>query len=234
MKRFLVLLPIALLLLSSCHSIIGSGNIISQNRETGKFSKISVSAGIDVELSQGTTTEVNVEADDNVIRFISADVSGDELTIGLNGHYSFSNCHMKVYVTSPMISGIRTSGGSQVNIKGVLKSDNSISCKASNGSTIEGEFDAPDVSASASGGATVEISGRTKNLNVSASNGSSVKAEDLRSENVTVEASGGATANVQASYNIDAKAHNGASINYYGEAAVVKKVSGGGSVEKRD
>jgi len=49
MKQVLVFF-VALLFLSSCHRITGSGNIISEKRVTGGFTGIKTSSGIDVEL----------------------------------------------------------------------------------------------------------------------------------------------------------------------------------------
>jgi len=67
MKQVLVFF-VALMFLSSCHRITGSGNIISEKRVTGGFTGIKTSSGIDVELRMGDDSEVTVEADDNIIK----------------------------------------------------------------------------------------------------------------------------------------------------------------------
>ena len=66
------------ILLTSCNAnlnigdgIDGSGNVITEKRNiTDSFTKIEASTGVEVILEQGTTTEVEVEIDDNLMEKI--------------------------------------------------------------------------------------------------------------------------------------------------------------------
>src|SRR4051812_48696113 len=160
MKK-LFFLSIITIALSSCHFITGSGNIITQARPTGDFKRISTSAGIDVELKTGPVTEVIVEADDNIMKYIETVVSGDNLRIGLKNHVSLSNTHMKVYITAPHIDGIKASSDAAVTVKDLLKSEGKLSFNASSAGSITADVDAPTVEADASSGASVKLSGKT-------------------------------------------------------------------------
>ena len=230
----LFFLSVAIIVFSSCHFVTGSGNIITQTRSVGNFKRINASSGFEVELKQGPVTEVVIEADDNVIKHLSTEVDGDILKISIENHYSLSNVHLKAYVTTPEITGVKASSGSSVYVKGILQNEGKLSFNASSAGRIETELDAPDVEASASSGATIRLTGKARNLDADISSGSSLKSGDLKTENVVIKASSGATATVNASFNINAKASSGAGINYFGEANVQRSVSSGGSVQKKE
>lgn len=224
----------ACILLSACHFTTGSGHIISQQRTPGNFSGISVSNGIDVEVTIGAVTEVRVSADDNVIDKIETTVSGGILKIRTKNLHNTSNLHLKVYVTVPDLTEVEASGGATVKAKSVLKSASAISLQASGGASIDADVDAPEIRAEADGGATMMLTGRTREYTVDASGGGDLNSKDLLSETTKAEASGGASLSVHASKRLIADASSGGSINYYGGATVEKNTSSGGSVEKRD
>ena len=154
MKQLLFFI-LTLTVLSSCHFITGSGNIISETRAIGNFNGISAAGGFNVEVKIGPVSEVIVEADDNVMKYIETTVSGNTLKIRLGDHINISNAHMKVYVTAPGINSIKASSGSDVVVKDLLKSDHKLNFTASSAGTIITEIDAPEVEAGTSSGATV-------------------------------------------------------------------------------
>ena len=233
MKHLLLLLPI-LFVLSSCHVITGSGNIISDKRITGDFTGISVGGDFQVELSTGSATEVTVEADDNVMPYIETRVSSGVLKIRTKNLHSYSNVHMKIYITAPDITDINVSASADLIAKDILKSDRSISFHASSSGTITAEVEAPEVANSASSAATIKITGKTKSYTADASSGADLKAADLLSENTNVTVSSGASAHVYASINLTANASSGGNISYRGGANVQKTSSSGGSVNRSE
>ena len=233
MKQVLFL-SIALMVLSSCHFTTGSGNIITEKRTTGNFKGISASSGFDVELKAGPVTEVIVESDDNIMKYIETTVSGDILKIGIENMHNLSDAHLKVYITAPEITSIRASSGADVVSRDVLKNNGRLSFNASSSATIVTDIDAPEVEANASSGASITLRGKTKNYHAEASSGANLKTDDLLTENTVVNVSSGAKANVRASVKLRANASSGADIQYYGAANVDKTVSSGGSIEKKD
>jgi hypothetical protein len=233
MKSILFSLAI-ITIFSSCHFVKGSGNIISETRNVGKFTRISASHGFEVEFKYGSSPSVVVEADDNLMRYVDVRVDGDALLIGISRHMSLSNAHLKAYVTGPAMEGMKASSGADISSRDVLKDAGKLSFNASSAGTITAEVDAPEVKASASSGASIQLSGRTKSFDAESSSGASVKSSDLMSESTYVVASSGASAQVHASVSLEAKASSGADIYYRGNGSVRKTESSGGSVEKRN
>lgn len=222
----------ALVLLASCNRITGSGNIVTEKRSVGNFKGLSVSNGLDVEVKQGSTMEVLVEADDNVISHIETTVSGGVLKIRTEGLNNLRNVHMKIYVTAPVLNSLRASSGSTIDVTGDIRSDEKVDIHASSAADINAGIIAPSVDADASSGSSINLNGKTRDLLVEASSGSNVKCWDLLSETCKASASSGSEIEVHASVKLNASASSGSSVNYRGGANVNKAESSGGSVSK--
>lgn len=231
MKQLLGLI-LALGLLASCDQIKGSGRIVTEKRNTGGFNGVSASEGLNVELSYGEVEEVEVEADDNIIKYIETDVRDGILRIRMEDNTSYRNAHLKVYVRAPRINSLKASSASEILVKELLKNNDKLRLNASSAARISLTVDAPELSIQASSGSTVEISGRTRDYTAELSSGSDLKAVDLLSERVSIKASSGSSASVHASVSLKARASSGSDIRYRGAGNVEKTLSSGGSIEK--
>lgn len=225
---------VVLIVLSSCHQIQGSGNVVTENRSTGDFTGVSAGGGFEVELKTGSVTEVRVEADDNLMKYIETRVSGNVLHINTKSNTNIMDGHYKVFVTSPEINFINSSGAASVHIINVIKNDEKIKLEASGAASINGEVDAPKISADASGAANITVSGRTRDYDAEASGSATIKTSDLMSETTKAHASGAANIHVFTSISLNADASGAASISYKGAGNVVQKTSGAANIKKDD
>jgi hypothetical protein len=233
MKQF-VCFFFLLFILGSCRFKTGSGNIISETRSTGNFDGISVGGSFEVEVKTGAVTSVVVEADDNIIKYIQTRVSGNILKINTEDLNNYSDVHMKVFITAPLIKQIKAAASADVDVKDLLAGSDQITFGASSGATIKAAVNAPNVNADVSSGSSINLNGKTQTYMAEASSGSTLNSKELLSENTTVKASSGATAQVHASVTLNANASSGASVTYHGAATVNQSVSSGGSVTKNN
>ena len=233
MKQIIFLL-ITFFTFSSCRYITGSGNIVSETRKVENFDGISVGGSFEVEVKIGDVTEVIVEADDNIIKYIKTSVSGNILKIRTEDLHSYSDVHMKIYITLPSLSSISASASADVVGTNILTSSSKLTFKASSSASIKAEVDAPEIETDANSSATIILSGKTKNYKTEASSSADIKTFDLFSENTIANVSSSANIEVHASVSLNAKASSSGSVEYKGAAAVSKSESSSGSVEKRD
>lgn len=233
MKNLLILL-FSVFTLVSCDHRSGSGNIITEDRSTGSFDAISVGGSFDVEVKTGDATSVTVEADDNIMKYIETKVSGNTLKINTEGMHSYSNVHMKVYITVPSLQRITASASAEVECENVLKSNGLITFKASSSASIKAEVDAPEIETEANSSGSVTVSGKTKSHKTQASSSGNIHAFDLLSENADAGASSSGDIELHASVSLNARASSSGSVEYRGAATVTKSESSSGSVEKRD
>lgn len=236
-KKLLPILFIATLL-SACNvnmfnRINGNRNVVTENRKASDdFTKIKVSTGLDLYLTQGDTPKITVEADENLQDIIMTEVDNGVLKI-----YSEKNIwkakSRKVYVTVTNLEELKATSGSDVYTKETLKVDD-ITISATSGADINIDLDANAVTSSATSGSDVNLRGESNSHVSSATSGASIDAYDLRSKEVTVRVSSGADINIYASESIAAKASSGGDIDFKGNPKnVTKKSSSGGSISAK-
>src|SRR6185437_13903769 len=190
--------------LSSCKMISGNGNVKKETRNPGTFTKIHSSGTADVVITSGINCAVTVEDDDNLLPYLETNVENGTLQIHYKDGVSVTNDHAKIYVTAPTLSGVATSGTSNITVSGLLQNPGKISFKTSGVGNIEGEVDAPAISVSVSGAGTVKLRGRTKDFDCELSGVGHADCGNLESENTTVSVSGVGDAHVFASVHLNA------------------------------
>lgn len=223
-----------LIFLGSCNYKTGSGNIITETRQTGNFEGLSVGGSFDVEVKIGPEVSVVVEADDNIMKYIETTVSGGTLRVRTEGLNNFSDVHMKLFITAPALNSIKASASADVEVGGILASEGKLTFKANSSASINAEVNAPEVESDAGSSATITLSGKTETHKAEASSSGSIKCFGLLSENVTAGASSSANIEVHASVTLNARASSSGSVRYRGAATVTKSESSSGTVSKSD
>jgi hypothetical protein len=221
--------------LSSCNinmfnRVNGDRNVVTQDRTTKEaFTKIKVSTGLDLYISQGSKNKITVEADENLQEIIITEVINGELKI-----YSEKNIWRakarKIHVTVNNLENLVATSGADVYTKETLKITN-LKISATSGADIKISVDANTVETNATSGSDIEISGLANNYFSNATSGASIDAYELKSKSATVKVTSGAAINVFAIESIDAKATSGGDIDFKGNPKKVdKKSSSGGSI----
>ena len=210
--------------------IKGSNNVVSEERTiSSNFESIKVSQGISVHLTQDNSTELKVEADDNIIDLLVTEVKNNELTIYFEKNVYRAKAR-NVYLTTKNISQIRTSSGAHVTAENTIQTT-ALDLDSSSGSSIKIRVNANEISSEASSGSNVKIEGKTTIFSAKASSGSSIKADDLKTTDAKVKASSGSNIYVNVSGQLTAKASSGGDIDYEGNPTNIDKdTSSGGSV----
>ena len=88
---FVVLLAILFASCSTGEYIKGTGKIVTQEKTLGSFSRITNPSSIDTIINYGSEAKVIVSADNNVIEFISLNVSNNELFINRSVEFTDDN-----------------------------------------------------------------------------------------------------------------------------------------------
>jgi hypothetical protein len=190
----------------------GSGNSVAENRDVDEFSAIQTSGAVNVEVIVQKDYSVTVEADDNLLEHIKTETDGDTLKIYSEGNIS-PKSKITVKISMPEINSLGVSGASTVLVSNV--NSDSIKLKAS-------------------GASKIKIDGTVKTLESEASGASKIDAENLKAENVDVEANGASSTIVAASNEVHAEASGASNISYTGDAKnVFQKSSGASSVKKK-
>jgi hypothetical protein len=228
-------LLVVLFATSSCFidgitGVRGNRNVVSEERTiSSNFDEIKVQQGIHLYLTQGNSTEISVEADENIIELLITEVKNNELKVYFDKNVNRAKAR-NVYLTTDDISRIKTSSGAYVKSENTLHVT-SLDLHASSGSSIKVYVNADEIISSSSSGADIDLFGKTRSLSVKASSGSSIDADELEAVDAYAKASSGANIDVNISGKLTAKASSGGDIDYEGNPSSVNKdTSSGGSV----
>jgi hypothetical protein len=106
-------LTIVMLLVSACGMVptLGSRNLVSEPRNVTGYDRVEVSGGGSLDILQDGTESLTVETDDNIMLFVTSEVRGGTLFLGLDSNLHSllpSRLHFTLHVKD--MSGIKTSG----------------------------------------------------------------------------------------------------------------------------
>lgn len=238
MKTTLKLIVLLLTLsLTSCNGnlnlidgIDGSGNVVTEKRNIETpFTKIQASTGVEVILEQGSPSEVEVEVDDNLMKYIVTRVENGTLIVKIDGNINTMESAI-VRVKTKTIEGLESSSGASIKTINKL-SGTSVALKTSSGSTIQADLEYEKVSCESTSGSEIKVSGKTLALDTKSSSGSEINAKELASNEITAQSTSGSSTTVNPIVLLNAKASSGSSIDYVKEPKkVVKEETSGGSV----
>lgn len=190
----------------------GSGHMATEVRELRDFTSVDVGSVFQVEVTAQSEFHVEVEADDNLLKYIETEVRNGELHISLDKGVKTSN-PLRVRIGAPNIERLEASGATKVFISNVKNSK---------------------LEVDTSGASKIELSGETSQLIVDVSGASKINAADLKAVDAVVDASGASSVSVNVSGELRSEASGASNINYAGDPAnVVKKTSGASSVTQK-
>jgi hypothetical protein len=211
---------------------------VKQPRTVAGFKAVEVSGGIDLVLTPGTAVAVVVDATAETQPHVQTTVRNGHLVIDWeNGFrkedYSKGQREVHVYVTCPLLTGLRASGGTTTRTTAVFTTT-SFALEVSSGATATLALAvAQQLTSSTSSGSTATVSGTAGQQRATVSSGASYHAFGLQSTKAEVQTSSGSTAEVQVDGELSAAASSGSSVRYKGTAKVLKsKASSGGSIRK--
>ena len=203
----------------------GNGNVITEERSIeGTFDQIEVSRGLDVYLTQGETTSLSVQADENLHEIIITKVEGNILKIYADENISYSEAQ-KVMVSFKNVTKISAASGSDVYGTNTITEED-LELDTSSGSDLELEVKVSSLNCGASSGSDLKVSGSADTLMARASSGSDINARNLTTQTTNAKASSGADIKVNVTKELTAKTSSGGDISYTGNPEKIDKSDG--------
>ncbi|MBO4826391.1 MAG: DUF2807 domain-containing protein [Prevotella sp.] len=123
----MLLAAVALVGLTGCVVKTGrKGKVISKQFQLTEFEKINISGNIDVYYSQGERVSVRAEGDERILSSLSLNSDGHTLTISQKPYrlsWSVFRGGVKLYVSSPDLTGVSMSGNGDFEADGLVDTD---------------------------------------------------------------------------------------------------------------
>ncbi|WP_295117261.1 head GIN domain-containing protein [uncultured Chitinophaga sp.] len=210
----------------------GNGNIKKEVRDATNFNGISTSGNYKVYIKQGSTYSVQVEADENLLPYIVAEVDGNDLEIHVKKGYSINPSKpVNVYVTTKDLKELSASGKGGFFSDGRFRTDKlEVSLSGSLESDLDVETDRLEVNHSGSG--NLKFKGKATKSEISLSGSSTIDAHDLNTSESEVAISGSGNVRVHADKKLEVSVSGSGNVKYSGNAVVSQSVSGRGTIRK--
>jgi hypothetical protein len=214
----------------------GSGNIQTERRDPGAFESISIEyPGAEVTIQQGDKETVELEADDNLLPQLSAEVLSGKLTIkSVQTDWKTSvNPTQRVKIT------ITVRELNEIDLPtpvGDLKVDDlqasTLKLVVSGGAQVRlNAIQVNLLDSVLSGAGDIQASGTADEIKLVLSGLGSFNAADLQSKKADIELSGMGGATVRVEEELAATITGAGSIQYFGNPHVEQSVNGAGSVK---
>ncbi len=204
-------------------SLIGSGNVVTEEFDLSGFDQVEVTDAFEVEIRQGDAFSVVVRVDDSVKQ-------GSTLRIGLKpiSSSTVSDMTLEAEVTMPQLTGIELSGASDGSVTGFMSTE-ALYAEVSGASSLRGDIEAGGVRFDVSGASDVKLRGSGEDLVMDVSGASSADLADFPVADADIEVRGASSATVNVSGRLDVEANGASRVRYRGSPTLGNVDSSGGS-----
>ncbi len=214
-------------------TIHGNGNMRSETRNVSDASKIESRGFFDVEIIQGPTPSVKIDADENLIPYIITGVEDGRLVLRTKEDVNLSsNNKIKVTVTTNKLEEVQVNGSGNITSSSKFTDGDYLKLGIDGSGDMQLDVNTPRVETSISGSGNITLSGETKDSKIDINGNGDYKAEGLLAENAEVQINGSGNARVSASVNLDVRIAGSGDVYYKGNPALKTNIAGSGSIKQ--
>lgn len=226
----------ALLSLNSCSEnglcIKGSGPTVSETRQIGSFTRITLEGSADIYLRQDSVQSVVVEAQQNILNVLETKVSGNHLCVGFDKHCVKNNEPVKVYISVPDISEVKIEGSGNIYGSGAIAVDALTFIIEGSGDIEMESLQAGELNTiiSGSGDATYHGTASVQKHNIDINGSGKIKAFELPVNNVDIDIDGSGECKVHALQSLKVNISGSGDVYYTGTPSISSNISGSGNI----
>ena len=209
------------------------------DRHLSGFNAVNVAGPFDVDIIQGTTESVKVEAPSDVMDRILTEVNGGELKIYTkhemwNWNWGWRGHHKKilVHVTVKDVNSINISGSGDVTFREGITA-NSLKLRISGSGDMTGKVAVKTLESNITGSGDMKLSGNAESSTVSVVGSGDFTARNLLTVSTAVRVSGSGDADINASDRVDAAVNGSGDVRYTGAAKNINsRKNGSGDISR--
>lgn len=219
---------------SACESpslgVRGSGDLATESRDVSGFDGVVLHGSGTVRIEVTGTESLTIEAEDNLLEYLTTDVVGR--TLELESSRSISPTEEIIYtITAESLESLAISGSGEIAAIGITGSRLDTEINGSGSISAQG-IDVGVASIDISGSGGVELSGNAGDLDLSISGSGDFEGAGLTAMEGEVSVSGSGDAIVNVTDRLDAEVSGSGNIRYLGDPNVNADTRGSGSISR--
>jgi len=211
--------------------IEGSGTLENETRDVGDFHSVSLTMPATLTVREGTFPGLLIEADDNILPFISTTVNDGTLIISQSRPCVRPTGTIWITATAPSFRELAILGTGDIRSDGILRTPG-LAARITGAGDLDLAVDTPSLTTTVTGTGNVHLSGTAQEHTISLPGAGSVDAAALQTARTSVEILGSGNANVNASETLTVRITGAGTVLYAGNPQVEQTITGAGSVRK--
>jgi hypothetical protein len=192
----------------------GNKNVITQDRQLPPFNSIDAGGAVNLMIQHGTSQEVKVETEENLMDKIITEVSNEILTITTKGMKNATKTI--VYVTTTSLKSLTAHGAVDVDGQSLFEADE-FTLDASGASSVKLDLDVNYLKSTVSGASDVTLSGRVTTHKIRVSGAGSLKAKGLVTDDADYIVEGAGDAFLNVTKNLSGETKGAADVKFIGD-----------------
>ncbi len=250
---FLAFVLFAALLLGGCAPVVqGSGNVVSEERPVSGFDQVALLGVGDVIITQGEAESLLIEAEDNLLPYITSEVRNGKLEIGYKPEMAFSfrpTRPIKFHVAMKTVTAVELSGSGNISAENLVADELKLTLSGSGNIHIDrldagalrsslsgsGDLEVASISAKTvdttlSGSGKCALSGQAADQSMRISGSGNYRAADLESRRASLTITGSGDVEAWVTEKLDVSVTGSGDIRYYGAPDISEHITGSGSL----
>jgi hypothetical protein len=213
--------------------VIGSGTAKSVTRPVARFTQVALVGQGSLIVQQTGAESLRIEADDNILPFITSEVSDGRLTLSTNLNRPFNffllRTPIKYVLTVKDLSKVNITGSGSVAIDSLSTSQLTLAIDGSGSATLS-HLSATTFLANIAGSGDMTLSGQAQQQVITIDGSGSYHGANLASDqaNITINGSGNVSVSVMSMLTIHIAGSG--DVRYCGNPTIEQDVSGSGSI----
>jgi hypothetical protein len=230
MRIFVLSLILASLVLTGCQTFVGSGNVITEERQTSEFDGVSLSGTGELTIIQAEEYSLQIEAEDNIMPYILTEVRHGVLYIGIkDGIFIQNRKPLRYTVMVPNITLLDVSGSGEIFSADIDTEKLLVDVSGSGKITIE-DLATESLGVQISGSGEVITQGEAPEQMIDISGAGSYAASKLKSDNVDVHVSGSGETKLWVTDTLSVDVSGAGDVMYQGNPKISSNMTGAGEV----
>jgi len=209
----------------------GSGNVTTETREVSNFDRVSLSGIGDLNVVQGEDEILSIEAEDNIIDNITAEVKDGTLYIGYDRKTILPTKPIKFHLTMLNIHGLETKGVSNIQADLVQTDRLDIGISGTGNVNIQ-NLETGNLDVTISGAGNLTGKGQATQQTVNLSGAGNYDAVDIQSKDADITITGLGKVTVWVTDNLNVTISGTGGVDYYGSPQVSQRISGLGKLNR--
>ena len=214
-------------------NIYGEGTTVSEKIDLQTITGIGLGISADVFIKQGSSQEITIKAQKNIIDNIKTEINSGSWNIEFDKNVK-KHEDIKIFITLKTLKDVSIGGSGSIIGEGKFTSLGNLNLSIGGSGDIELDVEAKEISCSIGGSGEMKLAGSGNELSISIGGSGDIDAFDLNVKRCSVSTAGSGDINVNVSDELSVSMVGSGDVIYKGNPKVSSSIVGSGDVERAD